>query len=536
MQGAFFYSSIVAFASGIFVRSFFVVTWPVIAWMLVVMFALLLWVLRKRATAQSHILLLTTVIGLGFVAGIARFELMEYHQAPSQFTTQVGSKVELTGLVVAEPELTAKSTRLVVEVSGERIVVSTDRYATIEYGDEVSFTGKLEKPESFETEFGRTFNYPGYLAVRDIFYTVSFAQVEVIGVQQGNVILEKLLIIKSLFLTSLQQYIPEPAVGLGAGLLLGVKSSLGKDLEDDFRTTGIIHIVVLSGANIMLVVLFVMYVLGLVLPVRLRAVMGIMAIVLFALLVGLSATVVRASVMATLVLLALLLGRRYDILRALFLAGAFMIMINPLLLVYDVGFQLSFLATLGLITVAPQFESLLSGVSPWFKLKEFFIATVATQIAIVPLLLFQIGQFSVVSIIVNMLVLPVVPLAMLATFLTGLAGFVFPALATVLGIAAYGFLTYIILIATWFANIPFAALVVPAFPFSLMVVAYVCIGYVVYRWYYHHTPTPVPIDYTEVATWTIVEEASLHELHKPKERSASERSLHDGGETPVFFR
>jgi competence protein ComEC len=536
MRGSFFYSSIIAFASGIFVRSFFDVTWPVMGWMLVVIVGLLLWGLRKRTTPHSYTLFLTVAIGFCFVGGIARFELMEYLKPVSQFASQVGSKVELRGVVVAEPELTAKSSRLVVEVLGERILVSTDRYADITYGDEITFSGKLQKPESFETEFGRTFNYPGYLAVRDVFYTVSFAQVEVLGTNQSNVVLEKLFALKSQFLSSMQTYIPEPEVGLGAGLLLGVKSGLGEELEDDFRTTGIIHIVVLSGANIMLVVLFVMYVLAFFLPVRTRASVGIVAIILFALLVGLSATVVRASIMAALILVALLFGRRYDIMRALFFAGAVMVMINPLLLVYDVGFQLSFLATLGLIVVAPQFETLLSGVSPWFRLKEFFVATLATQVMILPLLLYQIGQFSVVAVVVNMLVLPLVPFAMLFSFLTGLVGFVMPSLATLLGVVAYGFLAYIIVLATWFADIPFAAFVVPAFPFSVMVIFYIGIGYALYRFHMgtlHKVPT---IDYSAVTGWTIIEEETLKHQLAQKERPHSERSLGEEGSTPIFFR
>ena len=536
MQGVIFYSGIIAFASGIFARSFFDMTWPVIVWVLVVTAALSLWWYRKRAATYSHAVLLTVVIGFCFLGGIARFELMEYLKPASQFVDQIGSKVELTGVVVAEPEQTAKSTRIVVEVSDERILVSTDRYADIGYGDEISFAGKLQKPESFETEFGRTFNYPGYLAVRDIFYTVSFAQVEVIDTNQGYYLLEKLFTLKSKFLASMQTYVPEPEVGLGAGLLLGVKSGLGDELEDDFRTTGIIHIVVLSGANIMLVVIFVMYLLALILPVRPRAVAGIVAIVLFALLVGLSATVVRASIMAALILCALLFGRRYDIMRALCLAGLCMVMINPLILVYDVGFQLSFLATLGLIVVAPQFETMLAGVSSWFRLKEFFVATMATQIMILPLLLFQIGQFSVVAVVVNMLVLPMVPFAMLFSFLTGLVGFVLPALAALVGVVAYGFLAYLILLATWFADIPFAAFVVPAFPFPVMVILYIGIGLALYRfhtWTLHKVPA---IDYTAVAGWTIVEEETLKQQLKQKERPDAERSLGEEGSTPIFFR
>ena len=536
MQGVFFYSSILAFASGIFLRSFFVVGWIAICWLVFITFVLGLWWHRNKTTDRAPYILLFVVLLGSFALGMARLELVTTLATPSLLLDKLNTKVELTGVVVAEPEVTAKSTRLTVATGEDRVLVSTDRYAEVSYGDEIAFTGKLKEPEVFETEFGRTFNYPGYLAVRDIFYTVSFATIEVESSGNGNIVIEKLLVVKKKFLASIQAAIPEPEVGLGAGLLLGVTSSLGDELEDAFRATGIIHIVVLSGANIMLVVLFVMYMLALVLPVRPRVIVGIISIILFALLVGLSATVVRASIMAMLILIALGLGRRYAIMRALFFAGFVMLLINPLLLVYDVGFQLSFLATLGLITVAPQFENLMSAVPKNFKLKEYFLATVATQIAILPLLLYQIGQFSVVAILVNMLVLPMVAVAMLATFITGVLGLLSPILASVAGVFAYLTLTYIIVIATWFATLPFAAFVVPALPFFIVPIVYVVIGYIVYKLITRDQTKEIALP--EMSEWTVVEEVDiLITLNKNADEPSSPAPLVKIQPLPpIFFR
>ena len=534
MQGAFFYSSILAFASGIFVRSFFITGWVVIVWICLVTFVLGLWWFKNRQAKRAPYLLLVVVSSACFTFGLARLELVTTLAPASALVSQIGQKVELTGIVVTEPEVTAKSTRLVVAVAHERVLVSADRYADIRYGDEVTFKGKLAEPEAFGTEFGRTFNYPGYLAVRDIFYTVSFAQVNVVSQHNGNYLLDFLFRIKKVFLESLQTYIPEPEVGLGAGLLLGVKSSLGSELEAAFRTTGIIHIVVLSGANIMLVVLFVMYILSLFLTVRVRAVVGVVTIILFTLLVGFSATVVRASIMATLVMVSLLLGRRYVITRALFFAGGVMLIGNPSLLVYDIGFQLSFMATLGLITVAPQFELYLSGVPAHFKLKEFFLATMSTQIAILPLLLYQIGQFSVVAVLVNMLVLPLVPVAMLTTFITGVLGLVFPTLAGVVGVGAYFTLAYIIQTATWFAALPYAAFMVPAFPFYFVAVAYMLIGFVLYLITIRARPTAAVVDTSSIDNWTVIEEVEDGEAESGRERSS--RPETKVATLPIFFR
>jgi competence protein ComEC len=313
-----------------------------------------------------------------------------------------------------------------------------------------------------------------------------------------------------------------------------VKQALGDTLEDAFRQTGIIHIVVLSGYNVMLVVAFVMYVFSYFLPLRARVIAGLCAITAFALLVGLSATVVRASIMAGLLLIASALGRTYDVLRGLLLAGAFMLLLNPYLLVYDVGFQLSFLATLGLILVAPQFENLLAQVPTKIGVREFMIATVATQIAVLPLLLYQIGELSLVAVFVNVLVLPMVPVAMLLTFIVGMAAMVSAPLASLFVYPTYLSLTYIIEVALWWASVPFAAVVIPAFPFYVVPIAYFALGAVLW-WCANRQPRVAEINNSNLSDWTIVEEVSEVAPKSAFNKSGAPQSGAPD-ETPVFFR
>jgi competence protein ComEC len=166
--------------------------------------------------------------------------------------------------------------------------------------------------------------------------------------------------------------------------------------------------------------------------------------------------------------------------RALLIAGVAMLLINPYLLVYDPGFQLSFLATLGLIVLAPFIESKLHLVPTTFQAREFLTATVTTQLFVLPLLLFQIGAFSVVSVIVNVLVLPMVPVAMFFTFVAGVGGMLVTELGILLGFVAHLSLSYIILIAKLFSGLPFAAVTVPSFPLWVMAVAYGGMAYVIF--------------------------------------------------------
>lgn len=513
METRIFYTVILGFASGIFLRSFFAIGLVEIVWLLLI--ALVCGVLAKR---PSRGVLLMSVAVFMIALGVLRLELAEQERSKSMLVDLVGQPIELTGVVVREPDERERSKHLYVRhtESKELLLVIIDPFQSISYGDQLTVSGVLTKPEAFETDLGRTFNYPGYLQAQGVEYMVRYPEsLTVIDVGQGTFLVGQLLTLKKSFQEQLRQYIRGSTVGLAEGLLLGEKRALGDEWNELFRRTGIIHIVVLSGFNVMLVVAFMLFVLSYVTTLRGRAIGGIVGIICFALIVGLSATVVRASIMASLTLLALALGRTYGIMRALLFAGVGMLLLNPYLLVYDPGFQLSFLATLGLIVIAPQFESLLTVSPRSIRFRDYIIATIATQIAVLPLLLYQIGELSLVAVLVNVLVLPMVPVAMALTFATGLLGYVFAPLAVAAGFLTHLSLQYILLIVGFIGSWPLAAVAVPPFPFWVVMVGYGLLGY----WWYRISRsksvkllTVKPVDditaeqnTSPVEEWTIVE-------------------------------
>ena len=548
MRPNLFYTLTLAGASGILLQTLFSFQKATIVWFLFLSFILaVLWRRSnslKGITSTPRFVLLASVALLGFSLGAIRLYVAEETFNHSAFDNQVGETVSIEGVVVQEPDVRERSTQLFVQTGDELLLVRADRYAGISYGDRVRAEGTLEVPEPFETDLGRTFNYPGYLKAQGVTHLISFAQVEALAHGEGYFVVEQLLGFKQRFIKQLETVIPEPHVGLAEGLLLGVKSGLGDELEEAFRSVGIIHIVVLSGYNVMLVIAFVLYGLAFVVPFRSRLVIGLVAIIAFALLVGLSATVLRASVMATLLLVARFTGRAYAILRALVIAGIAMLLVNPYLLAYDVGFQLSFVATLGLILLAPWIQTRLTRVPTWLGAREFLTATIAAQLFVTPLLLYQIGQFSIVAVLINVLVLPMVPVAMLLTFLTGLASFISANLATLLGYLAYLSLAYIIRLAESFASLPFAAVVVPVFPFVVVIAAYIVIAYCAYRIHYQKTHI-VPVKNSQreefnVSEWTIIEESVLRAQLKSEHigiTKAAEVHASTAPDTlPIFFR
>jgi competence protein ComEC len=517
-----FHSCLVFFLLGVGVQTVASFSLATITWFFIIAGALLFLIQKESKGEQFKQYLFPVLLLVLFSVGLLRVEVASWSTGSPTLDALIGQPVTLEGVVVKEPDVREQTQNLDVAIGGDIIRVSTDKFIPISYGDMVRVSGEVELPTSFTTELGREFRYDNYLLAKGISHTVSFAEVAVVSQGHGNGFVSALLLIKQTLLDGIGTVLGEPAAGLGAGLLLGVKQALGDELEQAFRTSGIIHIVVLSGYNIMLVVAFIMYVLSFFFSQRIRIIVGLLAVIGFALMVGLSATVVRASVMAGLLLIAQALGRTYDVMRALLFAGSIMVFLNPYLLLYDIGFQLSFMATLGLVLIVPRFEAMLASKTAAVTVREYLLATIATQIAVLPLLLYYIGEVSLVAVAVNLLVLPVVSLAMLTTFIAGSIAIVSPSIAAPFAFVAHYALSYIIVVAQWFAALPFAAITVPAFHpvYVFVLYGFLIAGYLLLV----RRKREVQLD----DAWVIEDEEEV------KEKVGGSRS--EPPTTPIFFR
>ena len=387
----------------------------------------------------------------------------------TEFDHALNKKITLTGKIVEEIDIRETSTRFVLQQDSTRVLVTTERFVPLSFNDRVSATGVLKTPEPFETNGGRVFNYDKYLAKDNIYYTLSFADVEII--EKGETSIRGILFsVKNFFLRNIARSIGEPQAALGGGITVGAKRSLGDDLLHAFQVTGLIHIVVLSGYNVTIIAEAIMKSLTF-LPQRAALSIGAASIGLFVFMVGAGATIVRAGIMAVLALIARATGRLYALTRALIVAGVGMLILNPLILVYDPSFQLSFIATLGLIFVAPQIEKIIPWVPDKFGLKEIVGATIGTQIAVFPFLLYLTGLLSLSSLPSNILVLPIIPLAMLLTLIAGIFGSI-PGIGVLLAFPAYLTLSYVLILVEFIADIPGSAVTLPAFPFWVTLLLY----------------------------------------------------------------
>ena len=458
------------FIGGVAWRSLYDFGWAFILFVALLAGILYLFRLRKVVTSAWTISLI--VVLLSFTLGVARM-----HVSVSTFlvSPQVGSEVSFTGVVVREPDVRDRYTNLIVTSDDfdHKILVRASAYETFKYADTLEIRGMLEEPENFEGTEGRIFNYRGYLAKDDIYYLLTPTKVVVRAERTTSTGI--LLVVKQKYLDALKRTLPEPSAALAGGITVGERRSLGVELTQDFRDTGLIHIVVLSGYNVSIIVIAVLSIL-IFLPQRLRYSIAIIFIVLFTVLVGASATTVRAALMGGIAAIGVMAHRNYDALHALIIAGFAMLLWNPYLLLYDPSFQLSFVATLGLLLGTPLLSAHLSFLSEKGGLRELVAATIATQIAVLPLLVYMMGNVSLVALPVNILVLPVLPLAMLLVFIVGVVGMVSATFALPIIFLAHGVLVYVVELVEMFASLPFATMNISAFPFWVVVVVYLFLG------------------------------------------------------------
>lgn len=231
---------------------------------------------------------------------------------------------------------------------------------------------------------------------------------------------------RDIMVARLKNSLPEPHASMAAGILLGVRASMPRDFYNQLVATGTLHIVAASGFNVMVVASVLM---GLVSWIWRRGVaigVGIVGIVLYVLLAGASASVVRAGVMGSLTLTAYYFGRPAFAKRLLWVSAGLMLLVSPLLIL-DIGFQLSIVATAGILYLQPWMKKLSNNVF----LSNYLYPTLAASVATAPIILWHFERISWVSPLVNGLVLPLIPLIMGLSVLMLLGGHVLAWLAYV---------------------------------------------------------------------------------------------------------
>lgn len=433
------------------------------------------------------------LILVGYSCGVYRTdaELNSYER--SMRTIRSDTVHTITGHVSSDVSLGAKDRRVTILVDTiDATEIAEDVYikatvhsgSLIEYGDVVRVEGKLQIPKNFVSlETGRAVPYEKIMLAQGVHGTLMFPRIEKIGYEPKSFLIAKLYMLKHAYIRALESNIREPAASLGIGITIGGDERLHKDIQEMFKASGLSHIVVLSGYNIA-VMLGVLGILCSRLSRFTRAWVYTLCIIIFIVTTGITPPAVRAGIMGLILFYAHLLQRRANALHALTVAVIAMLCLHPLS-VHDISFQLSVLATAGVLLFA---DDVARGATFLGKtLSEIVGATFAALLFVSPLILYSFGTFSFVALFANILILPMVPIAMGTTFLAGTIGVLIPVLVFPFAIVAQLVLDTILFCVFFVSTIPGASTSVAPFSIWLMVGMYICVAYVGYRIHRLHT-------------------------------------------------
>lgn len=477
MRDKIFYCISIGFVLGVLLRSFFIFN---IFHYLFISFLTLVFVLYfSFFSVNKKVLISILFVTISLFVGIWRFGISE-RRYPSYLENNLLQKVTLEGVVIDEVEKREFNLKAIIEVKNKKektnILLSLPFGTEVFYGDRLRISGELEKPENFLTPQGKEFDYISYLKKDNILYIIKNPQVEILAHSEASTIKEKLFKFKNLFLSRIEYAVPSPENLLLGGLILGERASFGEAMRQKFIDTGTIHIIALSGYNVTIIAEWIINFFKF-LPSIFAFYLGFFGIVLFVVMSGLQATAVRAGIMAVLALVARAYGKDYQVGRALVLAGLLMVLFNPYVLVYDVSFQLSFIATVAVIYIAPIMNKYFLWVPEKFGLRDVVSVTFSAYIFVLPFVIYKMGNLSLVSLPANILILPFIPVTMFLGFFTGFVGLFWKILALPSGFIAYILLHYELWVIEIFSKFRLASLIIPDMHISIMILCYLLFLY-----------------------------------------------------------
>ena len=460
----------VSFVVGIFISSIFKMP-QIFVWGILIIAILI--VIASLFLKKDDFIVIGFCLAF-LVLGVLRFQISEFNIAKDKLAKLNGQEVVLTGIVSNEPDVREKIQKLKVRVDKfeSTVLVTTNKYPEYKYLDKVEISGKLETPEVFDD-----FNYKNYLLKDHIYSVMDFPKIEKLDRRRASIfsyIYSGILWLKQKIRQSIEYNFSPPQSSILTGTVLGDNGAMTNDLKNKLNITGLRHIIAVSGTHVVILSSIVMSLLLAMGFDRGKAFyIAIIFIFLYIVLTGLPSSGVRAGIMGGLYLLAQKLGRQSMGSRVIVMACAIMLIINPLLLLYDVGFQLSFLAVMGLIYLEPFIKSLIKKVTK-DKIKDLVgivSTTFAAQIFTLPIMVYNFGNISFVSPITNLLILPIVYWLMIFGFLTSVAGVFSNVLGWVLSLPCWFLLTYFVKIMDFFSQ-PWAVKTVVSVHWAWLVMFY----------------------------------------------------------------
>ncbi|MCX7746738.1 MAG: DNA internalization-related competence protein ComEC/Rec2 [Clostridia bacterium] len=438
------------------------------------------------AAISASIATLTLIMGVFYFkfrktvfifAGILLFYALgaiEFHYVSqvnkTMYSEFVGKEVIIRGIIDSEPDIrdakimyvvktqTIESPELKKDVKGKILLTTLrnkDTY-TFQYGNGITIKGILNLPSGKRNPGG--FDYRRYLSQSGISATV-FGNREDIEIQSdfnGNFFVKAGFTLRNKIVHVINQSLPREQAGLLNGMLIGYRGGLDKEMQESFSNAGLSHLMAVSGMNVAFIVIPLVFLFRkLTLKQRTANSIIILVLILFVFITGFSPSVVRAVIMGIIILLGQIIRREPDIYTSIAFAAVLILVYNPGSL-FDIGFQLSFIATLSLVMFYSQIKKFITAKFIPDFIKDVLAATLAATVGTLPITAFYFNKISVISVVSNLLAVPLVQIITILGFAMAITGQVSGWLAEMIGYINSTLLSFILLVTKTSSKLPWA--------------------------------------------------------------------------------
>jgi len=416
--------------------------------------------------ANMNFRLVFFVVFCGLIFGVFRF-LISIDANGNNISNFVGERV-FKGCVNEEPAVFNDKVKyyvfvdylvdegINVPVSG-KILINNFKYPIYEYGDCFIFKGKIQRPQRIDD-----FEYDKYLERFGIFSMSYYPEFVKLKEKKANIVFKNIYKLKNFLQHKIEDGYSEPYSSFLNGLLLGIRKGIPEGLSLKFNICGLSHIVAISGYNITLVICFIFGIFSF-LEKKRKIILSILFVISFVLLVGMSSAVLRSGIMGIIFLLSQFFKRQYFVFLSIILSAFFMNLVNPKILIYDIGFQLSFFATIGIIYFPDILKKYFCLVPEKFGIRDTLLLTICAQILVLPIIINNFGTLSLVSPFSNVFVLPFIPLIMIFGAVGLGFSIVLPNIFNIFAIVNYVFLKIVLLLIDFFSKFKFINIELPKY-------------------------------------------------------------------------
>ncbi len=435
--------------------------------------------------------LLSAGIVLFYFIGAFHY-LYSYNSNVQKYEEYKGEKVVIKGYIDSAPAI--KGARISYIIRTEEIFIKEnkeklksingkvrlsklkgDKENLLEYGREVTVSGKLNLPKGSTNPGG--FDFRGFLSQSGVSATI-FAQDRNINLGKdirGNAFVKAGLFLRERIVRVIDKSLPSQQAGLLNGMLIGYREGLSEEVQKVFSDSGLTHIMAVSGANVAFIVFPLVFVFKkLRLKRKVANIIIINILLLFTFVTGFEPSVLRAVIMAIVILIGQVIEREAEVFTSLAFAAMLMLLYNPSTL-FNIGFQLSFVATISLVLFYSNIKEKLN-----FKYAPEFITdvlagTLAAQLGVIPITVFYFNKLSVVSVLSNLIVAPMVEFITILGSIMAVLGQIHIVFSKLIGLVNSVLLSFVLLISDVTAGFPFAVFSVTTPSLILVVIYYIVV-------------------------------------------------------------